>query len=250
MIKLIESPDKLPRGFSGSLFARIAGTAAAYGYSMPFALFWRQINDVTGEDTAVVSSFDCNMTLCAFDNADFDELAEFLPAVGGQTLLCESNVMDKLGLSSVKEFSVLEFAAEEKTPLSGEDESFSLEELYALLKSGEDGEIELPEHDAWYADMSHRIRHGGAEVFAMRAGNTLAAAAVSPFVSEGMALISGVAVNPHYRGKGLGKNAVAGLAVRLKLSDRRVFVMAEEKLIPFYKSAGFSVCGSVAKIIL
>ena len=250
MIKLIESPDELPHGFSGPLFARIAGTAAAYGYSMPFALFWRQINDVTGEDTAVVSSFDCNMTLCAFDNADFDELAEFLPAVGGQTLLCESRVVHQLGFDSGSEYTALEFITESEISVGAESDDFTLEELYALLKSGEDGEIELPEHDAWYADMSHRIRHGGAEVFAVREGNTLAAAAVSPFVSEGLALISGVAVDPLCRRKGLGKNAVAGLAVRLKLSDRQVFVISEEKLIPFYKSAGFCVCGSVAKIIL
>ena len=82
MIRSVECKDALVP-FTGNAFAcRIRATANAYGFIHPFARFWVQARQ------AAMCLLDDAMILDAHPDADFDELAEFFPAVGARILLC------------------------------------------------------------------------------------------------------------------------------------------------------------------
>ncbi len=90
MIAFVEHPEALA-SFSGNAFAcRIRATAAAYGFTHPFARFW-----VQGRGAALCLLDDV-MILDARAGADFDELAAFLPAAGARTVLCSAEAAQAL----------------------------------------------------------------------------------------------------------------------------------------------------------
>lgn len=90
MIAFVEHPEALA-SFSGNAFAcRIRATAAAYGFTHPFARFW-----VQGREAALCLLDDV-MILDARAGADFDELAAFLPAAGARTVLCSAEAAQAL----------------------------------------------------------------------------------------------------------------------------------------------------------
>lgn len=66
---------------------RIAAFLQAYGAGYPFALFWMQ-KDASGRMTAALSRVDGNVTVCAAQNADLQELWAFLSAIGFESVLC------------------------------------------------------------------------------------------------------------------------------------------------------------------
>ena len=84
MIQLIDRRE-IPRLLSfckGSPYGvRISAFLQAYGTSYPFALFWMQ-TDASGRITAALSRVDGHVTLCASEQADWEEVWAFLSAAG------------------------------------------------------------------------------------------------------------------------------------------------------------------------
>lgn len=242
MIKLIESAEQMPSFPLDPIFLKIEGIALTYGFGYSFALLWRQIND-KDEVTAVISSFDGHLSLYALPDADFDELREFIRVVGGISLFCSLHNSEMLEFSGEK-CVALKFCGE-----VGEAEDFDtdhdLRAVYSLLKSGEDGGIAMPSFDAWYVDISHRIRKGTARVF----GSDTAVALTSA-ESENAALIGGVAVLPKARGRGLGKRMVTALTKKLFEEKKTPFVFSRGEEAEFYKKCGFDVMYSAVQIFL
>lgn len=241
MIKLISSSAELLKFADDPYYTRIAGVAAAYGFDYSFALFWRQICEETGQVTALIASFDRNLTLCARERADFDELAEFLGAIGGESLLCAAQVGEKLGLSGGQTCTALKFVSTDTPP--AQTSEIRLEALYELLISGEDGGIKMPPFEAWYVDLSHRIRHGAARMVALAQDGTPVAAAITSAETHDAALISGVATLPQFRGQGYGRSAVCTLAQILKTEGKTAFVFARDEEKNFYLKCGFTPIG-------
>ena len=89
MIQLIDRRE-IPRLLSfckGSPYGvRISAFLQAYGTSYPFALFWMQ-TDASGRITAALSRVDGHVTLCASEQADWEEVWAFLSAAGYESVL-------------------------------------------------------------------------------------------------------------------------------------------------------------------
>jgi N-acetylglutamate synthase-like GNAT family acetyltransferase len=163
----------------------------------------------------------------------------------GVEVFCSFEVAQNLKASESETAFLLEYIGSEQ-PAEAEI-SVKISELYELLKNGEDGDIELPGFQEWYADYCIRKNHKSAEHFAING-----AVAVAGFVTEQEALITGVAVAKSQREKGKGKSAVIGLVQKLRAENlnKRVFVCAKHNKAEFYKKIGFNVLGqvTVAKI--
>ena len=90
MIQLIDRRE-IPRLLSfckGSPYGvRISAFLQAYGTSYPFALFWMQ-TDASGRITAALSRVDGHVTLCASEQADWEEVWAFFIRRRGMRAFC------------------------------------------------------------------------------------------------------------------------------------------------------------------
>ena len=111
-----------------------------------------------------------------------------------------------------------------------------LSEIYAIV-----GKVFGFEFEPWYLDMSHRIRHG-----VSRCRRLEGSALVIQHEINGEALISQVATLPGQRGRGFASRLLS--AACAELSDSEVFILCEDKLIPFYRNNGFEVCGRLVQL--
>ncbi|MBR3593201.1 MAG: hypothetical protein IKL44_00860 [Clostridia bacterium] len=227
MIKLITTFTEGPKVDPN--YIKIASTIAAYGTGRPFCTAWRQ-------DETLICRVDGNMTIYG-DDFDAEEIRKFISAVGAKTLSCSVSAAEKLGYP-YKKYTVMRSSRGMAAPA---DFSPASDEVYRLLSEGTDGDIALPERDAFMADLSHRVRHGTAMAAVFKS-----AVCVVPFMTDYGALICGVATEKTARGSGFAGMCVSATVQKLA---RPTFVICSEGTIPFYKKFGFSEWGENAEII-
>lgn len=255
MIRLIDGQGAAPflAFCEGNPYGvRIAAFLEAYGPGYPFALFWMQA-DGSGRMTAAVARVDGNVTVCAAEKADLEELWVFLSAVGFESILCPEWVAQRANQFSGCLFqrcipmrlhrpcvpSAAQPAALCKAP--------PLPEVYALLQAA--GEP-LPCLEAWLPDVSHRVRHAAARVWAVREGAKWIACAMAVALTRKEALLGGVAVLPEQRAKGIGSSLTLSLCGALLEEGKTVFLLRKEGLHEsFYRRMGFEPFGPSALII-
>ncbi|MFR8531084.1 MAG: GNAT family N-acetyltransferase, partial [Anaeromassilibacillus sp.] len=234
MIAFVEHPEALA-SFSGNAFAcRIRATAAAYGFTHPFARFW-----VQGREAALCLLDDV-MILDARAGADFDELAAFLPAAGARTVLCSAEAAQALPFPRRATGEIM--ALRERAAPVEEAEILwdpSPRLLYPLLCASQTASFLPPPFEPFYLDLSHRTRHGAARSAAIRAGDSLAACAICSAKTEESAVLSAVAVRPDVRRRGLGARVVLALAASLPVDTIYIFRASGENEA-FYRTLGFT----------
>lgn len=240
MIYLWNEPD-LPRlpflnSFTG---VKIRANLAAYGTGYSFLTVWIQRRDE--KITAVLCRQEQTMFVAADPAADPEELREFCLAVGFDCLQGDPTLLAAMGFGA-RRYALLRL--ENHTPNKHvshclPQEAPPLREVYRILYAQPEPDIEPIDPDGWYADLSHRIRHGLAAAVTLEH----AATAVASHILPEFAVISGVAVLPDRRGAGLGSRAVQELLCGL--TGRRVYVAASNGRCSFYEKLGFCRCGTV-----
>lgn len=193
------------------------------------------VQRVNGRPSAVISRYGGRLNVTA-DGADFAEIKEFIRVIGFSEIFTEKNTAISLGFNSFSEFAVLKKTAQ-KTAEQGTQ--VSLSNLYGALKLGADGEITLPEFEAFAPDVSHRLRHGAATAVLTSFGGALA------FTSEFGGIINGISVNKNSRGRGLGSELLSSICGTF---DGEVFVCTNKKTAEFYIKNGFTPCGEAVII--
>ncbi len=227
MIKLLTKFEEGP--IIDPNYIKIASSINAYGLSKPFLFAWKQGN-------TLICRIDGNMTIYG-DDFDSEEIRSFISAVGAKTLTCSVAAAEML-CYEYKTYNVLRSDKGMSVPV---DFKSSCDEIYSLLREGEDGDVSLPERTAFIADLSHRMRHGTA-----LAATYKSAVCVAPFLTESGALICGVATEKGARGNGFAGMCVAGMVQKLA---RPTFTVCSDELVPFYKKFGFTEWGKNAEII-
>ena len=211
----------------GSIKTRILGMFKCYGANFDFLDFWLQKDE--NKVTAAISRFEGEAWLLASQDANWEELSEFVRVIA-PIVLTDVKTAKALGLDPQNEF----FEVCKETADGGDNAPPPpIMQIYDLLMSGRDGDIGISGKDEWYADISHRFRHGIAK--AKVAQN---AVALAGFVTDDSALISGVATKPSARGNGEGSAALDGLCKLLY--PRKVYAEATDKVVGFYLKNGFS----------
>ena len=228
---------------------KIEGLWRAYGLDLPFARFWVQ-QAANGSITAAISCLDGAAVLDWLSTADGEELVAFLAALGCSTLLCEEQASkalygraDRIGVMMRR--TALYDTKEEAADISSVCPIENLREMFQLLCAC--GEMQEEQFEAFYLDASHRIRHQASVAVGISKENQLLACAMAGSMTEGMAVLSAVAVHPAWRRQGLGRTLLQGLLS--SLIPRQVFVLCEsEQATLFYTSLSFSVCGAWSEL--
>lgn len=225
MIRLISDPSELildGSGYSG----RIKAACDAYGTGYDFCRLYR-FDGGSGliYNSSAVIGGECD---------DPEEISDFIMLNSPETVECPVSIGERL-LSSYKGRRRILF---ERRAMPVDDdipETDSLMKMYDIVKEA----FGVTEFDLWYADMSHRIRHGVSRAFMYRN----ASCACVDFIYEGAAYISQVATLSGERGKGYaGKllDMISGILLNEGIIPR---LWAFEELEDFYRRAGFAPIG-------
>lgn len=217
---------------------RIKAYYNCYSTGYDFIKFWAQY-DENGRITAVISRIDGDATLCAC-NADFEEISEFLNIVGFRTVQCEKTAAEKL---TDKEFDWGYVVRCEKVDKFSDTELkkvFELKEIYDIIKPENltgVGDL-LP----WLSDTTFRVNRNAAEGRIALCDSQNAGCAMVLFRTDKAALLGAVATKPQFRGRGLARSLVLGLAEKELSDGRRVELLCKNtSIVEFYKSIGFCV---------
>lgn len=235
MIKIVE--DGLPKAWQNADIAwvKIKALYCCYGTKYSFVDFWLQTNE-SGETTAVICRFYNGITVSSSAFADLDEISRFLEIIPGKEIFCTLGLAGRLKTARLEKVNILSLTEKATVLRQGLDGTF--EQVYEILNSGSDGDIELPAFAEWYPDFAHRLRHKAARYF-INADKT--AVATTGFETDDFAIICGVAVLPLFRGRGYAADVVEGLCGQLMNENKTVYVAASDRTVGFYKKMGFTV---------
>ena len=227
MIKRIEN---LPECFSDSLcYSRIEAYYNTYAKTLGAEIYVQSNND---EITAFLGRTGAGFSLCANNNADFNELFDFFSFLSTQ-VFCEEWVKEKLKAKTHKPISVYKFLDK---PQQFIGECGKISEVYEVLNFGTDGAIELPRFSEFYPDLCARVNHNSAEYYVD--DNS---AAVIGFMTNRFSTITGVATKKDARAKGEGRKALLSVCAKAleKHPNTVIVAAAEDAVAPFYKKCGF-----------
>lgn len=266
MIKLLQNLNNLSVPL-GSVGTKIAADLFAYGTGYPFLTAWQQL-DPQNRATALLCKKEDSWLLCTgsaadfsektkktdfaegtdltekadlTEGADFAELTAFVQAVGGRHLQLQGPG-NLTALKSPVLFAeyCLQPAGRPAAPAAVQQNN--LKGCYQILYSSPNSSIAKVEYNGWYADLSHKIRHGYAFCATLNG-----AAAVVSHLFGGSAVLSGVAVLPQLRGKGRGRQLLAALPAVLP-GVRRFYICCAPQTEPFYRACGFVKTGRTVTV--
>lgn len=239
MLKAVEKNDKdfldfCDRDVFGT---RIKAYYNCYFTDYDFVKFWVQY-DEKGEITAAISRVEGDATLCAC-NCDTEELKEFFNIVGYRTIQCERAVAEKLSERSDWGYVV---RCEKILPCDEIElkKFFEYREIYDIIKP--ENLTGVGDCLPWLSDVTFRVNRNAAQGRIALTDGENSGCAMVLFRTDKAALLGAVATKPEFRGRGIARSLVLGLARQEKEQGRRVELLCKNgSIVEFYKSIGFSV---------
>jgi GNAT superfamily N-acetyltransferase len=217
---------------------RICGLVSSYGTDRPFIRYWCDQGH-----KAFISLIDDNANLAAENDADFEEIAVFFAMhpeiVNVRTSRIAAGEIAKSGVWQAEYGSVMTTGANTEQPTKKPEPLFP-REVYPVLKACFE---DMPEFEAWYADVSHRIRHGFCRIVGFRHEGVPVSCAMTTSECKEAAVIGGVATLEGARGRGYASSNVLTLADMLLSEGKRVFLSPKnESARALYSQIGFREC--------
>lgn len=240
MLKAVEKNDAgFLRFCDRDVFGtRIKAYYSCYSTDYDFVKFWAQY-DADGKITAAVSRVDGDATLCT-DGADYEELSGFLNIVGYRTVQCGKSAAEKLTDEAFEWGYVVRCDSAAKNCAAETKKYFELKEIYDIIKP--ENLTGVGDYLPWLSDTTYRVNRGAAEGRVAVCENENAACAMVLFRTDKAALLGAVATKPQFRGRGLARSLVLGLAADELADGRRVELLCKSgSIVEFYKSIGFCI---------
>ena len=239
MISAIDTPTELCEfSENGNIFlVKILSNMTAYG-SLPCVQTWVQ------DKNAVIQTVDDSAVIFANTNADFDEIAEFLPFCGAKTVFTSYENAAKLRLNVMESGIILRKSrTTAHSPPSGITRQYypDYSRIHSLLYNCG---FTLPNRDDFAADLSLRLRNDTARIFC---NNNYTALCIVGCETAKSAIISAVAASPDIRRHGLGSDVLTAACSSLENEQKQVYLYREiDKNEDFYLKNGFTEIGSFA----
>ena len=233
MIEKIESFEALDAWRARDIYSvRILALAKSYGFQYNFCTFYRQVED--DRVTALLSRLDNNVTLALAEDYDREELVRFLCITGYSSILTDASF--ELNPRFQEGEVMASSLKREGTAGDAElDEYPKLMDLFNFVDYGSQ------DFNAWYVDISHRIRHGTAKAYTLNKDNEVIASGILSSVYDNKAILTAVRTREDKRRSGYGTELVR--AICSDVSDE-VYIMREDgKNEEFYRQLGFQPVG-------
>ena len=226
---------------------RMAAALRSCGTGSRFADFW-----TVGEGENTVGAIAKVDSSATFLGTASSETAHFLRAVGARRVTGYADTLLSLGFGKeAKKGHIMcytERTDKYATLPKAETYDFKMDfspsvMLFAKLLAQSEGEsVDVGSFDVFYADLSHRVRHGTA-VCALGYFGVQAVATAAASVGENAAVISAVSVPPRFRNRGFGSAAVLSLIEKIREENKNIKIYlyrAEDENGDFYRGLGFS----------
>lgn len=215
----------------------------------PFAEFW-----LHKEHGTLKAAFCRYYDTVIFCGESSEEAESFSRMLSPRALLCGAAEHFKLDGMRRETGEVMRFSGDKalsvKCPSGYEIKLLRgdirpLREVYKLLL-GAFSNIHSGGEDDFCADISHKLRHGAARVYAVcKGGETVSALTVSA-VSNTAAVISAAATREDFRGRGLAGYVLSTACEELTAAGIEVFLLRDHP-IPLYEKLGFETVGAWAQ---
>lgn len=249
MLKILTDKD-LPRLLSfcdGSILGtRIACYALCYGFDKEFLMFWGDENF-----NCIAAKFDNSLIVLANNEADVDELREFIEFIGADTVTTNEDIAKALNFSEFDVKTGFKYIGANLDLTADVVKDADLKEIYALISKAIPNSF-ADTKDAYLSfvsDFTYRQRRGFSSGRCFRHDGKVVSSAITAAQSKNAALISGVACYEEYRKFGYGKRTVLSLAEEFKKEGKEVFVIAlNTSAEGFYEYIGFTECEKIAFI--
>ncbi len=237
MIKLLEKPllpsAKFADGFAAT---KIKANLISYGCEYPFLLFWCQY--INNSASALICKMENAVIITSTPSADTEELRDFVLTIGFSSLQAHPDLISKMGFTPTEEYTVLFRKGGFDAHIINNPPPIKM--VFDILYSDYNKNIKSVDKNGFYADLSHRIRHGTA----MASIYENSATALASHITHDTAIISGVATLPNARGQGYGSEALNSLIATL--GERNIFAASEESVVPFYLKNNFTKYSKIA----
>lgn len=210
---------------------RIHSLKRAYGIDVPFIRYYT--DDCGGllsimDGTGVLSCAENVNEWLLFVAMNPEIIRLHCSAAFGHRLAESSEWQGRAGV-------VLKYAGSRDVEPSAVCENPYLPHVHALLTECFDPMTPL---DAWYPDVSHRIRHGCAKIATISDGERVVSTAMTVAETDTAAVLGQVATHSDYRGRGYAKACINALISRCKAESLYILPMTEYAR-SLYEKMGF-----------
>lgn len=256
MIRFLDSePDP---GFLSALYYdtvtgnRIYTLYNLYGYESRNVMFWVQL-DEDNAAVAVLAGDGDALHICASDNADVNELEDFIHFMGFRTVYTSANLSSVAGMSLSGTVNVMSYTGSH-VRLNDLDSPMCetprrLMDVYSLLSDCDESFAAETSLENWYAHTSLLLRRGFGHCLGLYNNGKLVSTAGVYVTGQSHAIIGGVATLPEYRGQGYAGALISHL-VSIITGENRVPVVLVEDInhAAWYNSLGFIPCGETYEL--
>lgn len=230
------------------LNVRVSGLLKAYGLDKHFFRLWVQ------NESTLLARLEGSFFLCGGPDTDYDEIAFFLrfnpyfqrlfgtaEAVSAAESCLESG--GKLMKYDFLEFAEGNAVMPERVVICNPD----LNDVYEVMcKVG----FQVGDFMPWYADVSHRIRHGCARAFLIKVGDKPVSSCLVSVESEKAGLLSGIGTIQEYRSRGFASDITRFACKKLIDDKKRPILECCPAITSFYTRLGFSKTAETAELII
>lgn len=239
MIRQATASD-FPIAVSDECAIRIDSLMRAYGVDVPFVRFY------TDDCGSVMSLMDSTAVLYCCENAE--EWSVFI-TMNPEVLRvhCSADfgrLLTSVGDWQGREGVVLKYSGNTEVAVKDVCESPYLPNVHALLSACFD---EMAPLNAWYPDVSHRLRHNCGKIAVVLDGETVVSTAMTVAETDTAALLGQVATHSDYRGRGYAKTCINSLISRCKGKSLYILPMTDYAR-SLYEKMGFVPDGAWAEL--
>lgn len=219
---------------------RIHSLRRAYGIDVPFIRYYADDNGnllSIMDGTAILYCETMTDEWLIFLSMNPDISHVHCSAVAGEKLMKTKEWQGRVGV-------VLQYNGALVNSETQVCESPHLPAVHALLSRCFEGMSPL---DAWYPDVSHRLRHDCGKIATIYDGDSVISTAMTVAETDTAALIGQVATDSRYRGRGYAKSCINSLISRYKGKTLYILPMTEIAR-SLYEKMGFTPCGEWAEL--
>lgn len=173
-----------------------------------------------------------NGTMTADGDFDENELSGFVNMLSPVTIEVskQTALHPDGGYKQVNKTLFKAVSGENNVDINDVKQNTLLDNIFPILKDS----FGITEYEEWYADISHRIRHGVSDIFLYKSTTV-----TKVFDIDGFVFLSHIATAPEGRGQGTAGNFLHWLCGEFEKQGKSVYLYAKDERRTFYKQLGF-----------